>query len=329
MKNLQRKNSITICIPTRNRNDYLKRNLDEMKQNPDFSDYQIIVSDNGSERPLSQDGYSEFGNLKFLRFSSDQGFTRNIIQLIENCDTSYLMFCSDEDTVLFQNLSKLNRFIQQGEPIFVSSPVLKSKGFIRRPPSFFRGQLDRWKCGVRELTAREIRSASNYLSGLVFNAEFAKSCMDFLEINKDNRMVALYPQVVLAALALMHAREREDNGFQRGGVLAFRTPLIEKRFQLPTSIVDIDSNSYRTVSSRVLQNKDFDKLLVQIFENSNLKNLKEMRKAERQSFFQILRGSIDYELGPNYLNSFDLYALRLGLAPLHLLRVIRKSFLSS
>ncbi len=90
---------LSICIPTYNRAEYLKRCiLSALKVKS--REIEIFVSDNGSE----DDTWSVLknikdGRLRFIRNEKNLGFARNLVKVVEEALGAFVFLMSDEDTV--------------------------------------------------------------------------------------------------------------------------------------------------------------------------------------------------------------------------------------
>lgn len=78
---------LSICIPTRNRADVLKKCIDAIIYNPVFSDkIEIVVSDNESEdntKELMLNYTSKHSNIKYYRIEKNIGVVKNFIHVID------------------------------------------------------------------------------------------------------------------------------------------------------------------------------------------------------------------------------------------------------
>lgn len=107
----EQKPFISVVVPTRNRIDWLRRCLDGIKDQ-DFSDYEVVVVDDGSSEEVIEAYQSmmiEFGpEYHLIRANTDESrrlgpsVTRNIG--IDKASGDYVAFCDDDDYWCRENL---------------------------------------------------------------------------------------------------------------------------------------------------------------------------------------------------------------------------------
>ena len=186
--------SVTLAIPTYNRLDAIIGNLSHIISNDITSLCNVIIIDNnssdGSFKKLSYLGEG-IENLKILRNNKNIGGCANIVRLFEECQTEYIIICSDEDYIIKEHIEDLTIFLREFSPGFVSPQLYKPK------LGLYRG-----KRAIKKIRPHEFQSAAGPVSGLVFNA---KLCCKLIEINRqqllDNRQQ--WPHVLLVAWLLI------------------------------------------------------------------------------------------------------------------------------
>lgn len=105
---------ISICIPTYNRADCLKQNLDSIVVQ--FNDAQIrnkvevIVSDNASTdntAEIVKSYQNRFDNIRYYQNSENIGFDRNLLNVVEKSTGEYCLTIGDDDALFPDSLALL------------------------------------------------------------------------------------------------------------------------------------------------------------------------------------------------------------------------------
>ena len=117
---------ITIGIPSFNRPEAAKDTLMNLLQSQILSSNSILLANNGSTTEYQitelQKNYEE--RFRYLKFEENLGYGLNIIRLIEQCETKYLLFMSDEDDLTESGFNNLSSLLTTKNPTLVidSSP---------------------------------------------------------------------------------------------------------------------------------------------------------------------------------------------------------------
>lgn len=284
---------LTIGIPTFNRKKVLLENVKHIL-NERFlikHDINLCVCDNDS-----QDG--TFDDLKLLVendessphiaiYKNDEniGVFPNIFRLFEECQSEYLLVCSDEDFVIKDNFSKILSFLDSKGPTFVSPQVY-------RAAELYRGRRRR-----RLVRPSEFNSAGFYISGLIFHVNETKNIINERKhfLLSDN---IYYVQNLLVA-ELMISRPKTQ------WFVDF--PLTEVRYKLDTNISRDAAARYWSVASRWEQCKAVDDYIDSVSglltERAALHQMELIRKANLQNCFSHLLHAIKLER-PNVITEF-------------------------
>ena len=106
-------NLLTITIPTYNRNDILKKNLQTLlPQTKNICD--VIVIDNHSdilvEETLKEE-LKEYPNLSVVRNKANVGLSGNLIKCFEICETEWVWLIGDDDKTLSNAVDTVSEYI--------------------------------------------------------------------------------------------------------------------------------------------------------------------------------------------------------------------------
>lgn len=116
---------LSICIPTYNREKYLKRALESICAVIDTLDVKVYVQDNasddGTEHMIEQ--YIT-DKIIYGRNKVNVGGVKNINLLFNKAEGEYVFFLTDDDYLLPGGLDRLVNFIKEYFPDFVSSDLI-------------------------------------------------------------------------------------------------------------------------------------------------------------------------------------------------------------
>ncbi len=148
---------LTIAIPSLNGNILIPgvlKSISKSVEKSNASQVHVKVFDNGSDFPLSEDilvPLLERGiTARLIRFSSNLGYDKNILRIIEYIETEFVWLLGDDDTLLLDNLdSILDLFVENQRK--VSAIVLKAHHGLESQQ-------------VSSLELRKFTSASEFLS---------------------------------------------------------------------------------------------------------------------------------------------------------------------
>ena len=119
-----RKYTLSICIPTFNRAEYLNDLLTCIfKQKRNIRNFEniieVIISDNHSRdnTKLIVDRFSrKFNNIKYFYNSSNIGMRRNLVKVAEYATGDYIWFFSDDDLMKSRAIKEVVSLIQKSHP---------------------------------------------------------------------------------------------------------------------------------------------------------------------------------------------------------------------
>ena len=234
------KKLITIGIPTYNRREIILKHINYLlKLNlPTFVDV-LIIDNNSSDNSYDAVRSLVVGNdnFKLLKNKENVGVAKSFIKLFHESNSEYLIFTSDEDFVLMDQMIELKEFIENKSPSFISPQMYLNNGSSGN--ILYRGKED-----ISLIDPSEARDASFYTSGTVYKIS---ECRDVLKSIDDaidtNEFAHLYPQVLLTTLLLA-----------RGVGYFYDKPLTEKKYEAASHITTLNNSSgYWSYGSRRLQ----------------------------------------------------------------------------
>ena len=175
---------LTIGIPTYNRRETVIRRVQELNSATLPEGVEVLVIDNASSdgtfehlEPLCRNS-----GIRLLKNDHNLGFAGNFVQLIRKCQSTYLLYNSDEDALLLDNLVALQEFLRMRSPLFVS-PLYRvyRDGYER---------IERGKERVKEIAPADFWEGA-LITGQVFHAPTSKAILkDFETIQQTHPTVA-------------------------------------------------------------------------------------------------------------------------------------------
>jgi hypothetical protein len=261
---------LTIGIPSFNRPEAAVDSLTNLLQLEVLNRSSILLVNNGSTKEYKITELKKIYQEKFryMEFDSNLGFGLNLIRLIEQCETKYLLFLSDEDNLIPLGFEKLLDFLNNKNPSLV----------ILREENRLFGK-------IYKLKQRNVKGASSYISGIIVNTETLKKHMDLLKLLVETEEFAsLYPQVVISALL---------NSIRPGYIAS--KPITVKRVELPPAATSKNRNPYWYPTERVQQHLSFQRCILELSNHVNSEVVKELLKLSKtlnSNFFGLIYDSI-------------------------------------
>jgi glycosyltransferase involved in cell wall biosynthesis len=174
---------ISVLLPTKNRLQYLKYAIESVLRQ-DYTDWEIIVSDNCSEEDVA--GFVRDLNDKrvvYLRTPSPVPVTDNWNNAIDHATGDYIVMLGDDDGLLDGYMSKAATLIQQHDApdlLFFSALIYAYPGvFSEHPDGFFQELPHSMFRGIcTEVLSHETRSmivakSLNFQMGIAFNMQYS------------------------------------------------------------------------------------------------------------------------------------------------------------
>lgn len=184
---------LSICIPTYNRAEYLKRCLDSIFGYGD-NDIEIIVQDNDSPDATAEvvKSFSD-PRLKYFRNERNIGGVHNIMSVITRAAGRYIYYLTDDAYLMPGAIDTIKEFIRKNEPSFFTSDIYeyfeKQKKYMNY--SFFNKDIESTTTFDKNTIARIVLSA-RFLPRVCCKRSLVD--FDFLNKHGDN----WYPHVLMA-----------------------------------------------------------------------------------------------------------------------------------
>ena len=266
---------LTIGIPTYNRVDTVRRRIEELLA-LDIS-VEILVIDNASPDDTFATLTTSFShpNLTVLTNRTNLGYSGNLLRLIDEASTPYLLFLSDEDSIDPAGLETLIAFCREKSPAMVSPQAQVGKQLI------YRGRKT-----TELIRPTEFQSSAFYISGVTIDRELALADVPLIrELQATNSAASVYPQVLLAALAVA-----------RGNSYFLAAHVTEQQEQLETTITENSGSDYRSVGARWQQFLSYEEFFDLDHPSELRVRMEQMREAQRRAIMPIISARMRIEL---------------------------------
>lgn len=272
---------ITIGIPSFNRPEAAKDSLMNLLQSKILSSNSILLANNGSTTDYQMtELQKKYGQrFKYLKFEENLGFGLNLIRLVEQCETKYLLFMSDEDDLTESGFDNLSTLLTVKNPTLV---ILRNEGNKLKT--------------LYKINQKSVKGASSYISGIIVNVEILQRHMDLIKhLVKTEEFAALYPQVVISTLL---------NSIQSGYIIG--KPSIINRVNLPTTVTSKNGNPYWHPTERVWQHLSFQRCILELYKNTDSETKKQLMKMSKtldSNFSGVICGAVK-SISPDLLPIF-------------------------
>lgn len=125
---------ISICIPTYNRPEYLKRLLKSIISQKGFKgrEFELLIIDNASLADIGQilkPFCEKYDNIRFIRNRVNIGGVPNFIKLLRNFRGQYFFYLSDDDKLLAGALLKLKRMVNKNPEVALFTSAYKNRNY--------------------------------------------------------------------------------------------------------------------------------------------------------------------------------------------------------
>lgn len=292
---MDKPNSIlTLGVLTYNRKIAAVANSTKLLERgvPQNSSY--IVYDNASTDGTAEaltDLFSHHPNAHLSRDQTNRDYFGNFIRALRTAETPYIALASDEDEYIVDFMPEFTHYLENERPSFVSAPVLQhpSKG-------------DGLHKGIRlhrHIEPREVRSATFYISGLVYNTADAQVYLPVIEANRSNEFVFVYPQVALTTLLMANRRKCEW----------YNKPLNRRSLLLPSAIRDSSGEKHSALDSRLRQSRHFDNfletLILSALSSDEADVYKTVKKQNVVDLFLLINHALRMQLDQSQLATFE------------------------
>lgn len=188
---------ISICIPTYKRAGYIGRCL-ESALTYQGDDIEVIVQENCSPDNTREEiaRFLSDTRLKYYRNETNIGVIRNIWNLQERANGTYILFLTDDDFLLPGSVNKFKKVIESNSPSCIKGDLIVYMEKLRE--SFLYKALSD-KNSSKSLSSNDyakIFLTSNILTGLCFKKEELKK-YNYSTMNNN-----LYPSMLIMGLLL-------------------------------------------------------------------------------------------------------------------------------
>ena len=202
-----------------------------------LDNFSMIVLDDGPSDALQELVPKKFPSVVFKAHHENMGFGFALLSLIKSCTTDYLMLTSDDDLLSLGGLQEAERYLSRFPCDLLSTQWLRN------------GQIHRGREEIRAVQYWEMGAATRHAPGLIFRVDTAKKYLDIMEelFRLDNFAAKMYPQVMIAYLALLE-----------GGELRWHTASpVSEGFAAASQLGDSDGNSYWSLLGRMKEFQGF------------------------------------------------------------------------
>ena len=184
---------LSICIPTYNRVDYLKKTIKSILLS-NRQDFDLVISDN-----CSTDNTQDFclnisqqdSRLKFFRNNHNLGISQNVYQCIINAKSDYIYFLSDEDEFNSEMIDRAFSLLDSNYSAILSSvyDTYHNNFYIKRRTQSFKN-----------FNYDLIRQMHTYISGIIIKKSYLN--LEFLEKSvKDPNNI--YPHIPVLLMCFL------------------------------------------------------------------------------------------------------------------------------
>ncbi len=275
---------ITIGIPTYNRKDSVVQRAKELALWPIDDRIEIIIIDNNSPDNTYQELLKacEGSRIKLYKNSVNLGFHGNFVELFKKAEGEYLLWSSDEDEILLENIEALIEHLIGTKSQFVSTQY-----FL---PQNSKTVLYRGRRKAKDMSPEDVWY-QGHLPGLVFRVDNSHPFVEnFRELEKLFPTIILYYPHTMLIIQLMLA----------GKGTWWDKPITKQvDFLEPLHPKHNDGTGYYNLNSRWKQWKEFMQyldLLAQKELDSKQKDiLKMMVLSQQQRLFRLISSSIGVE----------------------------------
>lgn len=240
--------SLTIGVPTFNRRRAVTELIRSVR-----GVVPVLVVDDGSTDGTGE-GLLEMFGVEVVGHPTNQGYAWAFVKLLESCRTDYLLVAADDDLVRPAEIVRLEGWLAENRPDFVSTAWLTRDGHD------YRGAP-----GIRAIQPKEVRRASGHAPGIVYRLGAVRPVLGLLKerMEAGDEAALVYPQVLIA-FSLSAA----------GGGCWWWTgsPVVEGR-ALPSGIRSTARTSYTSPQARYLQLRSYLEFLERLDGSQTLQEI--------------------------------------------------------
>ena len=230
---------LTVGIPTYNRRSAAIRCISNIIEDNIYNYVNVLIIDNNSTDGTFDKLISlcEKTPISVLKNDLNIGFSGNTVRLINNCITKYMLWSSDEDDIIIENLIYLINFLEKFSPVFVAPQ------YYINNTTLYRGRK-----ATQLINLNEIWSFG-HLPGLVFEVNTTNTILKSYKfwVKEFPNAARFYPQIMILASLLT-----------KGKCYWWDRPIVKQVEYLDDQHkIGRNGAKYYYISSRWDQNKDF------------------------------------------------------------------------
>jgi abequosyltransferase len=247
---------LSICIPTFNREAFLRECLDSIFLNLKSEFYEVIVSDNKSTDNTIEvlEEYKEKLPLRWIVQHENIGFDRNFDAVVSNANGVYCWVVGSDDVILADSILKIINIISQREPDIIQFGFINtdiSLGYINREipnRASIKSDLVSFASHVRALPS--LSHLFMFISSFIFKKKiWMEKRSEILKWEGSN-----YIHVGAMHIFLSHGASLwvEDDCFVKargGNINAFNS--------VPGKFINLDANTVYCLIMNVYKNNDY------------------------------------------------------------------------
>ena len=228
--------SLTVGIPTYFRSADVARLVAGLAAADPALPVTVIDDGPDDETARALDGAGP--SLCLIRHETNRGYAESFAELVEGCETDYLLVSADDDLCDAGGLARARDMLAEVGPDFAATQYLDRDGTLKR---------GRATTGPVALT--DIREASGHAPGLIYRAVAARDALPFLRARLAAGCYAarLYPQTVLVYVMAL-------NGGDCQWLPA--APITEGAGH-ETALSDLDGTAYTSPAGRLREQESF------------------------------------------------------------------------
>lgn len=233
---------LTICIPSFNRKDYLKRTLlgilREVQDEPCVQE--VIFVDDGYESTARDEILScvkECAKFRYYATKTTGSFGQVFAECIKSSETDYVLITYDDDILFTKNLREVHAVCNQNNDCAIFVPA-----WLSTSNRYLRGSSKK----LHKISGRNILRNLAHAPGICYKkSALEKNFMTVLKRRLELKCAfsEMYPQVLISAL--LH-----NDG---GKILSTPIHIGKDGAVLPTEIKTITGDSYYTLRARLHQ----------------------------------------------------------------------------
>lgn len=253
----ERKNIIlSICIPTFNRGHRALQCVKELIKLPYDAEMEIVVSNNGSTEYTKE--YEELkaiqdSRITYLEFEKNQGFAKNMQNVMKASKGKYSLIISDEDTILPTALPYYFKMLSIATEIAFGSAATSEAYAWRNSMVQKKGT-----------EALDTTFSHSNISGLIYNNDLFRSnrYMNELMDDSENEAVIYYPHLCWELILHSHGDFCQwDRMLVQQGI-AEKSLAVKKDGSLPSN--DEVLPYYASLESRLAQMDGFIQIICKL-----------------------------------------------------------------